>query len=86
MSWMLFHLCGRGLSPLNISSQHSWHKKYRKLITTELSATSIKSYWSLMQAEAQILVEGLVSEPDKIVTHIRRYVLLWINAFEHRRR
>ena len=74
MSWMLFHLCGRGLSPLNISSQHTRHRKYRKLITTGLNATSMKSYWPVMQEEAQILIGGLISEPDKLVTHIRRCV------------
>ena len=74
MSWMLFELCGRSLTPFNISSEHPWHKKYRKLILNGLGANATKSYWPILQAEAKTLINGMLSEPEKLVAHIRRCV------------
>ncbi|KIJ96180.1 hypothetical protein K443DRAFT_293866 [Laccaria amethystina LaAM-08-1] len=72
MSWMYNVICGRGQAIFQISPTDATHKTYRKLLQTELGVRGTKIYAGIIQEELGNLVEGMRSNPERWVAHIRR--------------
>lgn len=73
VSWMFQVICGRAHAVFNISGLHPRHKIYRRLLQGGLSAQAVKEYWSVIEDEADILIDGLRETPRLFEQHIRRW-------------
>ncbi|KAG7441817.1 cytochrome P450 [Guyanagaster necrorhizus] len=71
-AWMYHEICARGKSVFNISSLDSRHKQYRRLLQEGVGAMATLQYSSLLDAMADMMVEGFIDSPEKYVHHLRR--------------
>ncbi|KAJ7936986.1 cytochrome P450 [Mycena leptocephala] len=72
VSWMFQVICGRAHAVFNISGLHPRHKIYRRLLQGGLSAQAVKKYGSVIEDEADVLINGLRETPRLFEQHIRR--------------
>ncbi|KAJ7215314.1 cytochrome P450 [Mycena haematopus] len=47
-------------------------KMYRKLMHRSFNPSAAKMYWDIQEREARILIDNIVSSPEKLVGHLRR--------------
>ena len=74
--WMYHHLVGRKLAVFNISSQDPRFTVYRKMLNTSMNPRAVRQYDELLVSESRILLENLISVPEKFIKHFRRCVFL----------
>lgn len=71
-SWMYHELCDRKKSVFNVSSRDERHMHYRKLLKNGLGSRVIPEYWPILEAEVDVLLQGLAQSSEDYTNIIRR--------------
>ncbi|KAH8831458.1 cytochrome P450 [Flagelloscypha sp. PMI_526] len=77
------NLVGQGLSPISISSQHPWHKIYRRLFHNGLSPRAVSGYSDKLELERNHLLCILYQSPDEYERHISQSTAAFIMSITY---